>query len=348
MNRDATPQTEAPVRARDVMTAQVVATAPETPVQDVARLLLEHRISAVPVVNADGVPIGMVSEGDLIGRERQDRLAGREWWLALVTGRQPFDDAFRERLEARDRTAADVMAAPLVTVTEDADLEAVARLLAIHRIKRVPVVRDGRLVGIVSRADLLRALAAGLPHAAAADKPKPRGFLQSLFGEYRRPHWEIVPVHGSEPAAPPPESTRIAAADFRHLVADFHKGEARHRDAQRRAAAQQRRQRARDLIDLHVFDDAWRQMLHNARTAAENGATEHMLLRFPSPLCIDGGRAINVAEHDWPATLRGEPAEIYLRWERELKPQGFALSARVLEFPDGKPGDIGLFLAWGE
>ncbi len=72
------------------------------------------------------------------------------------------------------------------------------------------------------------------------------------------------------------------------------------------------------------------------------------MLRFPNQLCIDGGRAINVAGHDWPATLRGTPAEIYLRWERDLKPRGFALSARVLEFPNGKPGDVGLFLIWGE
>ena len=73
-----------------------------------------------------------------------------------------------------------------------------------------------------------------------------------------------------------------------------------------------------------------------------------MLLRFANQLCIDGGRAINVAEPDWPATLRGEAAEIYLRWERDLKHNGFSLSARVLEFPDGKPGDIGLFLGWGK
>jgi hypothetical protein len=73
-----------------------------------------------------------------------------------------------------------------------------------------------------------------------------------------------------------------------------------------------------------------------------------MLLRFPNQLCIDDGRAINIESKDWPVTLRGRPAEIYLRWERDLKRLGFALAARVLEFPDGKPGDIGLFLVWGE
>lgn len=121
----------------------------------------------------------------------------------------------------------------------------------------------------------------------------------------------------------------------------------RHRDETRRVAAGQRRQRAKALIDAHVFDETWRQFLHQAREAAENGAAETMLLRFPSQLCLDGGRAINVAEPGWPTTLRGEPAELYLLWERELKPRGFMLSVRVLEFPDGKPGDIGLFLGWG-
>jgi hypothetical protein len=72
-----------------------------------------------------------------------------------------------------------------------------------------------------------------------------------------------------------------------------------------------------------------------------------LLLRFPSELCSDGGRAINVAEPGWPATLRGEAAEIYLHWERELRSRGFGIAARVLEFPGGLLGDIGLFLTWG-
>lgn len=71
-----------------------------------------------------------------------------------------------------------------------------------------------------------------------------------------------------------------------------------------------------------------------------------MLLQFLSQLCIDGGRVINVAEADWPVSLRGEPAGLYLRWERDLKTRGFTLSARVVAFPEGKPGDIGLFLGW--
>ena len=88
--------------------------------------------------------------------------------------------------------------------------------------------------------------------------------------------------------------------------------------------------------------------MHGAREAAEHGEKEVMLLRVPSDLCTDQGRAINGPLPDWPKTLRGEAAEIYLRWEHDLKPQGFHLTARVLDFPGDKPGDIGLFLIWGQ
>src|SRR5208282_1355932 len=118
------------MKASDVMTDAVVSVRPDTPTSQVARLLLDNGISAMPVVDSDGAPVGMVSEGDLIGR----------------------DEAAR--------TARDIMSAPVVTVGEETEVGEIARLLAAHRIKRVPVVRDGRIIGIVSRADLLRALAA--------------------------------------------------------------------------------------------------------------------------------------------------------------------------------------------
>ena len=112
-------------------------------------------------------------------------------------------------------------------------------------------------------------------------------------------------------------------------------------------AAELRRRDLRRLIDTHISDKGWNGLIHAAREAAERGDTEFLLLRFPSQLCSDGGRAINAPDPDWPRTLRGEAAEMYLRWERELRPRGFHLAARVVEFPDGVPGDIGLFLVWG-
>jgi hypothetical protein len=74
-----------------------------------------------------------------------------------------------------------------------------------------------------------------------------------------------------------------------------------------------------------------------------------MLLRFPHELCSDGGRAINALakNENWPETLRGEAAELYLRWKRDRRPHGLRLTARVLDYPGGILGDIGLFLVWG-
>ena len=138
------------------------------------------------------------------------------------------------------------------------------------------------------------------------------------------------------------------AADFRELMADHKHQEQLQRPQHRRAAAEERRHRVAELINQHISDENWRGLVHQARQAAERGEEEFLLLRFPTQLCNDAGRAINVGEPNWSATLRGEAAEIYLRWEQDLKPHGFGLRAQVLEFPGGMPGDIGLFLTWAQ
>ena len=330
------------MKARDVMTPEVVSVRPETPTQEVARLLLGAGISACPVVDEGGAPIGMVSEGDLMGRGEAEREARRDWWLALLAEGEALNEKFVASLHATERRARDVMSAPVVTVTEDTDVAEIARLLAEYRIKRVPIVRDGRVVGIASRADLLRAL---VPEASQ-DAPRREGFLASL-NEHFGHHRQESPPRPAEPRAQA-KDVGVTAKGFRSLVTDFKREQHRRLDAAGRAAADQRERQVAALIGEHVSEDSWKRLLENARQAAASGEKEFLLLRFPSPLCADGGRAVNVAEQGWPATLRGEAAEIYLRWERDLKPQGFHLSAQVLDFPGGKPGDIGLFLAWGE
>ena len=97
------------MKARDVMTSTVVSVDADTPTGEIARRLLEHHISAVPVLDKSGAPIGMVSEGDLIGRNETDRVARRDWWLTVMTGKQPLDDDFCARVAAKDRTAREVM-----------------------------------------------------------------------------------------------------------------------------------------------------------------------------------------------------------------------------------------------
>lgn len=334
------------MKARDLMTRTVFAVHPDTPAQEIARLLLEKGISAVPVVDKDGSPLGVVSEGDLIGRPEPEREARRDWWLAILAEGEALSPDFMESLKLEGRTAKDLMTAPVVSVGQDTDAAEIAKLLHDYRIKRVPVVQDGRIVGIVSRADLLRALPKPeqyTVHHAPGTIAGALAHLDERFLHHNHSHPTAAP---SQPRAPADEA--IAAADFRHLVADFHHKEDEEKEAARRAATEELKKKVAEMIDEHVSNDAWRSLVHKARTAAEHGEKEFLLLRFPSQLCSDGGRAINVGEPGWPATLRGEAAEIYLRWERDLRPQGFHLAARVLDFPDGVPGDIGLLLIWGQ
>ena len=121
-----------------------------------------------------------------------------------------------------------------------------------------------------------------------------------------------TPAAASVKRAPPGEAG-VTVDDFKALAADFGHHQAERRDQTRRAAAERRRESVKALIDQHVGDQAWQSMLHTAREAAERGAKDHMLLRFPSELCSDGGRAINAPLATWPTTLRGDAAEIYLR-----------------------------------
>jgi len=155
------------MKARDVMTRSVVSVREETPIRDVARFLLEKHISAAPVLDEGGRPIGMVSEGDLIGRSDEDRLARRDWWLTLLAEGQRLAPEFLATLRLPDRTAGEVMSKPVLTIDPDTETREIAKLLHSRRIKRVPVMQDGRMIGIVSREDLLRAMAAEQPAAPA-------------------------------------------------------------------------------------------------------------------------------------------------------------------------------------
>ncbi|MDO8981710.1 MAG: hypothetical protein Q7V17_21040 [Afipia sp.] len=91
-----------------------------------------------------------------------------------------------------------------------------------------------------------------------------------------------------------------------------------------------------------------RRVLGQLRTAAAKGDKEALVMRFPNSLCTDKGRALNNQEKDWPGTLVGRPLQAFEFWRDHLQPQGYGLKAMILDWPEGFPGDVGLFLTWGD
>lgn len=136
-----------------------------------------------------------------------------------------------------------------------------------------------------------------------------------------------------------------SAGAFRSLMEAFHRMRVPV-TADGVAAAERHREEVKALIENHVGEARWRELMHEARLAAERGEVEYPLLRFPAETCTDRGRAIIQQEPQWPGTLTGDAAQVYRHWQKELAPRGFALDARVLGFPKGFPGDVGLFLRW--
>ena len=153
--------------ARDVMTRDVVSVTLDTPVRKIASLLVRHRIGAVPVIDDGGAPIGIVSESDLIRPDRAAREAWRRSWLEILAEGEPLAPELLAWLDAQNHSARAVMSAPVITVSEETSLREIAEILTTNRIKRVPVATDGRIVGIISYADLVRALSVSLDQSGA-------------------------------------------------------------------------------------------------------------------------------------------------------------------------------------
>lgn len=145
------------MNVRDLMTTDVVVTHPETPLKDVARLLVEHRISGVPVVDADRRVVGVVTEADFLVKEATAGTVHRRSPLRWLLGDGGETETERQRITAV--TAGEAMTSPVLTIDADRPLSEAARQMVGERINRLPVVEDGRLVGIISRADIVRAYA---------------------------------------------------------------------------------------------------------------------------------------------------------------------------------------------
>ena len=329
--------------AGDVMTKDVVSVPVGTSVRDVAMLMLEKRISAIPVLAANLQLAGMVSDGDLMGRSDADRVARRDWWLTLLTGAQPQTEAFAARAA---RPVERVMRAPVLTIEAGTPLHEIAEMLAVYDIKRLPVMQGDRMVGIVSRSDLVRAAATEIP------KPTARWSADGLLSLFAGMMQTNVRPEGA-PASPPPSAEQLAAerppvtaGSFRELAAIAEKTVRDDALAAKQLAALERLRLVKAMLLEHLDKEAWATLLDRAQAVAAEGESSFELMRFPCDLCSDGGRKIGVAENDWPTTLRGEAAEVYARWERELRPAGFRLRAQIVEYLDGIPNNIALSLAW--
>jgi CBS domain-containing protein len=333
--------------AGDLMRAPAVVATDDLPVREVARLMLDEGVNGVPVVDASGVAIGMASDGDLMGRRPDD--GRRDWWLRMLADGAAAEEAFGP---ARDRLVREVMSTPLVSIAPGAPVQDIAEALSAHRINRLPVIEDGRVLGVVGRADLL-CVVESVPRTGREEEAGAGilRFLESLIGGVSlRGVLERAAGATAEARATPeaPRARALSAQAFRDNVHAFKAESFDRQQAARREAELDRRRQVKALLDHHVSAQLWRELLEHAELAARGGERELMLLRFPSDLCRDGGRKIDVAERGWEETLRGEAAEIYDRWRKELKPQGFGLSARIVSYEEGIIGDIGLYLTWGE
>lgn len=153
----------------DIMTVGAATVSPETTIAEAAQLMLEHHISGLPVIDADGGLLGMVTEKDLLRREEIGTEQGHAHWMELVMSASKLAD---EYVRAHARTVADVMTRDVVTVSPDTSLSDVVAMMEKHGYRRLPVVKDGKVTGIVARANFLRALvrrAEGTPPATADD-----------------------------------------------------------------------------------------------------------------------------------------------------------------------------------
>lgn len=180
------------MRAMDVMTSEVITVDEDASVQAVAKLLAERGISAVPVADRENRVIGMVSEGDLLHRAETGTERRRSWWLDMMASTNQLAGDYVKSHSGKVR---DVMTRDVISVTETTPVADIAVLLETNRIKRVPVVRDGKLVGIVSRANLVRALGMTInePSSTEADD---RTIRDKLLAELKAQRWaEVSPAN---------------------------------------------------------------------------------------------------------------------------------------------------------
>ena len=176
------------MKAMDVMTREIISIAPEASIMEAVRLMLQHKISGLPVLDAAGRLEGIITEGDFLRRAETGTQRKRSRWVEFLLGPGRLADEYSQ---TSGRTVSEVMTPDVQTVTEDAPLEQVVHLMERHRIKRIPVVRGDKLVGIVTRKNLMRALASFVLSAqpvAAGDAE----IRERLLAELRKQAWAPI------------------------------------------------------------------------------------------------------------------------------------------------------------
>lgn len=207
------------MQARDVMVSPVVTVGPNATVRQVARILMERRISAVPVVDADNKVLGIVSEGDLIHRAESGTERSSSWWLRLLTSDA---ESAADYVKSHAVKVQDVMTRDVATASPEMPLAELAMLLEERQIKRVPIVnKEGQLVGIVSRANLLQAIASARPKLEIS---LPDAVIRKrFFEELRKQPWShtfnvnatvqggVIDIWGFAPSGAERTAIRVAA-----------------------------------------------------------------------------------------------------------------------------------------
>jgi CBS domain-containing protein len=184
---------EGPMEARDIMSRPAVTVALDTTVTELARIMIEQRISAVPVMDK-GAMVGIVTEGDLLRRAEIGSEHARSRWVELVFANC---NLAAEYTKEHGRRASDVMTHPVVTVVATTTIEEIADILESRHIKRVPVVEDGKLVGIVSRANLVQALASAGATFQSSTTVSDRDIRAKLCSELSAQPWSFPPTEAN-------------------------------------------------------------------------------------------------------------------------------------------------------
>jgi CBS domain-containing protein len=173
------------VKASDVMVGDVITVGPETGIDVAVKLLAEQDVSALPVVGENGMLVGILSEADLIHRAEIDTEKHRPWWLESMSAASTLAADFTK---SHGKRVGEIMTTDVVSVSEDTSLGDIAALPERKRIKRVPILEDGRLVGIVRRSNIIQALASQI-HTSDDHMDADRGIRLELLSRMKQQDW---------------------------------------------------------------------------------------------------------------------------------------------------------------